>query len=82
MSNYDMLQRILENKPYVLRVSNYMPEIEIPANDWLLIEHLEKTLKSCKTATEGLQLDNLTFSAFYRIWMTCIIDLESLGESK
>lgn len=62
-SHYDMLQRFIENKNFVIENDDF--------EDWTHVEKIVEALSECKKATIKLQHEKLSLDDFFQAWTVC-----------
>ncbi|XP_065211814.1 uncharacterized protein LOC135839631 isoform X2 [Planococcus citri] len=79
LSTYDMLQRLVELKPYLDQLSATIPEIVVPLNEWNLVMDIVDSLKPLKVAIIRLTPKYVPLSEFYKIWITSFLKTKKIG---
>lgn len=73
-----MLERLLEVKSYILKISR-SKELFISPAQWDQVDEFVASLKPCKTATLRLQKEEISMSEFFKIWSVCLLKTRKLG---
>jgi len=75
-STHDMLERLLELKPFCVDMSSSIPELQMSSDYWLKIEMIVSVLKPAKITTKLFQSENMTAGDFLGAWIKLKIDTE------
>lgn len=70
-SQYNMLFRLVELKPFCFKYENVTPELKLSDEDWIHIDNLLEALKPIKILTRQVQSVQMTLSDFYGHYIKC-----------
>lgn len=76
-----MLERLLEMKPFIEKLSEVSSDVSINPNEWNYVVDIVESLRPCKLAANRFQEKDLTLSQFYKVWITCFLKSKKIGKT-
>lgn len=70
-STYEMVNCLLEEKDFVIEITQSDPKVNISAKSWEFLAHFRQAFHPVMVATKKLQKEQFVMGDFYKTWLEC-----------